>query len=256
MRWWLCRCRRWVLQQVLQRFSAAACRSQQQHGEMESSDLQRSPMLNDQLTRTLHEEMKVCFDAACRYPSNYNAWSHRIWVLQHMARGNIKVCSRGVFKTNVAFCDRSIRHFFFPFSFSTMSCPPCVSGCPCTSLTTAASTIDSFFSKSSWQSSPRPQPPLTPPRTTRAQPPAAAPLIPVTQKLTESWRQQRRPAMRRGSSIPPQSFSSSTRSWSCAQIWFSHFQDMRRSGATGESKDQEKCLEQTGRWPYFYKLLY
>ncbi|XP_003974803.1 protein prenyltransferase alpha subunit repeat-containing protein 1 [Takifugu rubripes] len=82
--------RRWVLQQVLQRFSAAACRSQQQHGEMESSELQRSPMLSDQLTRTLHEEMKVCCDAACRYPSNYNAWSHRIWVLQHMARGNIK----------------------------------------------------------------------------------------------------------------------------------------------------------------------
>lgn len=74
-------------------------------------------MLNDQLTRTLHEEMKVCCDAACRYPSNYNAWSHRIWVLQHMARGNIKVCSRGVFETNVAFCDGSTRVFIFSFQF-------------------------------------------------------------------------------------------------------------------------------------------
>lgn len=70
-------------------------------------------MLNEQLTRTLHEEMKVCCNAACRYPSNYNAWSHRIWVLQHMARGNIKVRSHGVCKANVAFCDRSIRLFFF-----------------------------------------------------------------------------------------------------------------------------------------------
>uniref|UniRef100_A0A8D3CN43 Protein prenyltransferase alpha subunit repeat containing 1 n=1 Tax=Scophthalmus maximus TaxID=52904 RepID=A0A8D3CN43_SCOMX len=54
--------RRWVLQQIL-----------------------------DHMARTLHQEMKVCSDAACRYPSNYNAWSHRIWVLQHMAKGNVKV---------------------------------------------------------------------------------------------------------------------------------------------------------------------
>lgn len=77
-----------MLQQLLQRFSAAACRSQRQRGQTE-----RSPPPDDQLTRTLHQEMKVCCDAACRYPSNYNAWSHRIWVLQRMARANIKVCS-------------------------------------------------------------------------------------------------------------------------------------------------------------------
>uniref|UniRef100_A0A3Q3BAF4 Protein prenyltransferase alpha subunit repeat containing 1 n=1 Tax=Kryptolebias marmoratus TaxID=37003 RepID=A0A3Q3BAF4_KRYMA len=47
--------------------------------------------LCDQLARIIYEEMKVCCDAACRYPSNYNAWSHRIWVLRHMAKGNIKV---------------------------------------------------------------------------------------------------------------------------------------------------------------------
>ncbi|KAG5841249.1 hypothetical protein ANANG_G00197540 [Anguilla anguilla] len=35
--------------------------------------------------------MKVCGEAAGRYPSNYNAWSHRIWVLQNMAQGNLKV---------------------------------------------------------------------------------------------------------------------------------------------------------------------
>lgn len=51
-----------------------------------------SPPLDEQLARTLGEEMKVCCDAACRYPSNYNAWSHRIWVLQRMAPGSVKVC--------------------------------------------------------------------------------------------------------------------------------------------------------------------
>lgn len=90
---WLCRCRRWVLQQVLQRLSAACRGQQQQQGETGSAE--RGPPLDDQLTRTLHQEMKVCCDAACRYPSNYNAWSHRIWVLQRMARGNVKVRSGG-----------------------------------------------------------------------------------------------------------------------------------------------------------------
>lgn len=45
----------------------------------------------EQIQRAVHEEMKVCADAAGRYASNYNAWSHRIWVLQHMAKGNLKV---------------------------------------------------------------------------------------------------------------------------------------------------------------------
>ncbi|CAG12559.1 unnamed protein product, partial [Tetraodon nigroviridis] len=77
---WLCVGRRWVLQQLLLRFSPAA------FGETGTS-----PPPDDQLTRTLGEEMKVCRDAACRYPSNYNAWSHRIWVLQRMARGSVKL---------------------------------------------------------------------------------------------------------------------------------------------------------------------
>src|SRR4029434_5119775 len=46
---------------------------------------------NERLRRLLQEEMRVCADAAGRYPSNYNAWSHRIWVLQHLAKGNLKV---------------------------------------------------------------------------------------------------------------------------------------------------------------------
>lgn len=90
-------CRRWVLQQILRQCSAggrAGSRTQQQQqqeGEAEAADAERGQQLSEHLARTLHQEIKVCCDAACRYPSNYNAWSHRIWVLQHMARGNMKV---------------------------------------------------------------------------------------------------------------------------------------------------------------------
>ncbi|XP_073322796.1 protein prenyltransferase alpha subunit repeat-containing protein 1 [Pagrus major] len=83
--------RRWVLQQILHQFSAEGRSRKQQQGETEQPDAERSQQLGDHLARTLHQEMKVCCEAACRYPSNYNAWSHRIWVLQHMAMGNVKV---------------------------------------------------------------------------------------------------------------------------------------------------------------------
>uniref|UniRef100_A0A3Q3LWV3 Protein prenyltransferase alpha subunit repeat containing 1 n=1 Tax=Labrus bergylta TaxID=56723 RepID=A0A3Q3LWV3_9LABR len=84
--------RRWVLQHVLAQLAAVgSSRKHQQSGEGEQVDADRRQELSDHLARTLHQEMKVCSDAACRYPSNYNAWSHRIWVLQHMARGNAKV---------------------------------------------------------------------------------------------------------------------------------------------------------------------
>ncbi|XP_023608097.1 protein prenyltransferase alpha subunit repeat-containing protein 1 [Myotis lucifugus] len=41
--------------------------------------------------RLIREEMEVCGEAAGRYPSNYNAWSHRIWVLQHLAKLDVKI---------------------------------------------------------------------------------------------------------------------------------------------------------------------
>ncbi|XP_022075648.1 protein prenyltransferase alpha subunit repeat-containing protein 1 [Acanthochromis polyacanthus] len=84
--------RRWVLQQNLDQFHAVSYNKiQEQQGEAEQPNAESSRQLSDHLTRTLHQEMRVCSDAACRYPSNYNAWSHRIWVLQHMAKGNGKV---------------------------------------------------------------------------------------------------------------------------------------------------------------------
>lgn len=82
--------RRWVLQQILHKFSGENHKKNEQ-GETEQAESLRSQHLSDHLARTLHQEMNVCSDAASRYPSNYNAWSHRVWVLQHMAKGNIKV---------------------------------------------------------------------------------------------------------------------------------------------------------------------
>ncbi|XP_029961284.1 protein prenyltransferase alpha subunit repeat-containing protein 1 [Salarias fasciatus] len=77
--------RRWVLQQILLQNSAP------DRGKSLNGGAGGSLEPSEQLSRTLHQEMKVCADAAGRYPSNYNAWSHRIWVLQHMASGSSKV---------------------------------------------------------------------------------------------------------------------------------------------------------------------
>ncbi|KAM9446391.1 protein prenyltransferase alpha subunit repeat-containing protein 1 isoform 1-T1 [Clarias gariepinus] len=67
--------RRWVLQRL----------------QKELCGTDRRNDYSEHIQRAVHGEMKVCADAAGRYPSNYNAWSHRIWVLQHMAKGNLKI---------------------------------------------------------------------------------------------------------------------------------------------------------------------
>ncbi|XP_035235543.1 protein prenyltransferase alpha subunit repeat-containing protein 1 [Anguilla anguilla] len=82
--------RRWVLQQVLREcFPQGGARKGlgEAGGGAEAEATPRA----ERLQRALQEEMKVCGEAAGRYPSNYNAWSHRIWVLQNMAQGNLKV---------------------------------------------------------------------------------------------------------------------------------------------------------------------
>ncbi|XP_055776405.1 protein prenyltransferase alpha subunit repeat-containing protein 1-like isoform X1 [Salvelinus fontinalis] len=82
--------RRWVLQQVLRECSPPSSDRNEQ-GDSDLRDSAERTRLSERLHRVLHDEMKVCADAASRYPSNYNAWSHRIWVLQNMAQGNLKV---------------------------------------------------------------------------------------------------------------------------------------------------------------------
>uniref|UniRef100_A0ABM5FSC9 Protein prenyltransferase alpha subunit repeat-containing protein 1 isoform X4 n=1 Tax=Pogona vitticeps TaxID=103695 RepID=A0ABM5FSC9_9SAUR len=73
--------RRWVLQQFIQEKSLPTVVTK---GNLETASPERTQQL-------VKEEMDVCCEAAGRYPSNYNAWSHRIWVLQNLAKLNNKV---------------------------------------------------------------------------------------------------------------------------------------------------------------------
>ncbi|NWI15246.1 PTAR1 protein, partial [Crypturellus soui] len=73
--------RRWVLQQLIQENSLPTLVTK---GNLGAAPVERVHQL-------VQEEMDVCSEAAGRYPSNYNAWSHRIWVLQHLGKLSVKV---------------------------------------------------------------------------------------------------------------------------------------------------------------------
>lgn len=73
--------RRWVLQQVIQETSLPSFVTK---GILGTTPAERTQ-------RLIQEEMEVCGEAAGRYPSNYNAWSHRIWVLQNLAKLDVKI---------------------------------------------------------------------------------------------------------------------------------------------------------------------
>ncbi|KAM7077609.1 protein prenyltransferase alpha subunit repeat-containing protein 1 isoform 1-T1 [Ciconia maguari] len=73
--------RRWVLQQLIQENSLPSL--------VTKGNLGAAPV--ERIHRLVQEEMHVCSEAAGRYPSNYNAWSHRIWVLQHLGKLTVKV---------------------------------------------------------------------------------------------------------------------------------------------------------------------
>ncbi|XP_078008937.1 protein prenyltransferase alpha subunit repeat-containing protein 1 isoform X2 [Phascolarctos cinereus] len=73
--------RRWVLQQLIQENSLPTF--------VKKENLATFP--TERVQRIVQEEVEVCGEAAGRYPSNYNAWSHRIWVLQHLAKLDIKI---------------------------------------------------------------------------------------------------------------------------------------------------------------------
>ncbi|KAF5912737.1 hypothetical protein HPG69_007727 [Diceros bicornis minor] len=78
--------RRWVLQQLNQETSLPSFVTKGNLGTIPAEGTQR----------LIREEMEVCGEAAGRYPSNYNAWSHRIWVLQHLAKLDVKWASMHV----------------------------------------------------------------------------------------------------------------------------------------------------------------
>ncbi|KAM4049471.1 protein prenyltransferase alpha subunit repeat-containing protein 1 [Anomaloglossus baeobatrachus] len=73
--------RRWVLQHLLQEHIPSSVVKKEAG----------SQVLTEQLQGIVREEMTVCCEAAGRYPSNYNSWSHRIWVLQQLGKLNVKL---------------------------------------------------------------------------------------------------------------------------------------------------------------------
>ncbi|XP_073201308.1 protein prenyltransferase alpha subunit repeat-containing protein 1 isoform X5 [Lepidochelys kempii] len=73
--------RRWVLQQLIQENSLPTLVTKGNLGTMPVERIQR----------LVQEEMDVCCEAAGRYPSNYNAWSHRIWILQRLGKLDVKI---------------------------------------------------------------------------------------------------------------------------------------------------------------------
>lgn len=73
--------RRWVLQQLSQETFLPSSVAKGSLGAVPAERTQR----------IIQEEMEVCSEAAGRYPSNYNAWSHRIWVLQNVAKLDLKI---------------------------------------------------------------------------------------------------------------------------------------------------------------------
>uniref|UniRef100_K7FVK3 Protein prenyltransferase alpha subunit repeat containing 1 n=1 Tax=Pelodiscus sinensis TaxID=13735 RepID=K7FVK3_PELSI len=73
--------RRWVLQQLIQENSLPTL--------VTKGNLGTVPV--ERIQRLVQEEMDVCCEAAGRYPSNYNAWSHRIWILQHLGKLDVKI---------------------------------------------------------------------------------------------------------------------------------------------------------------------
>ncbi|XP_041041920.1 protein prenyltransferase alpha subunit repeat-containing protein 1 isoform X2 [Carcharodon carcharias] len=73
--------RRWVFQKGIQEICLPNSRNNANSGLVST----------EQMYRIIQDEMAVCSAAAGRYPSNYNAWSHRIWILQHVAKCNLKI---------------------------------------------------------------------------------------------------------------------------------------------------------------------
>ncbi|XP_063769970.1 protein prenyltransferase alpha subunit repeat-containing protein 1 isoform X1 [Pseudophryne corroboree] len=73
--------RRWVLQRLLQENISSSLVNKETSCHT----------LPEQIQGIVREEMNVCCKAAGRYPSNYNSWSHRIWVLQHLGKLNVKL---------------------------------------------------------------------------------------------------------------------------------------------------------------------
>ncbi|XP_063955745.1 protein prenyltransferase alpha subunit repeat-containing protein 1-like [Lytechinus pictus] len=115
--------RRWLLLQLFPSSSSSSRHTQQSHchnstaqhangnffhnqqhsnsnrGHAPGSSVNHSE-LTERQRQAIEREMDACRAAADRYPSNYNAWSHRIWVLKEIARLNTGVLLKELECTN------------------------------------------------------------------------------------------------------------------------------------------------------------
>ena len=89
-------CRRWLLSKLFEEIrldDTSSCSPDtvtHQYGEIKSSSTARVSCSNvishsDLRHCIVLRELSVCHTAADRYHSNYNAWNHRIWVMDKFA---------------------------------------------------------------------------------------------------------------------------------------------------------------------------
>ncbi|KAI0237318.1 Protein prenyltransferase alpha subunit repeat-containing protein 1 [Lamellibrachia satsuma] len=69
-----------------------------------SSDVSPTSVLSDVERKLVDHEIEVCTCAADRYPNNYNAWSHRSWLIQQFAAGDIQLLERELQATYLFVC--------------------------------------------------------------------------------------------------------------------------------------------------------
>ena len=71
----------------------ARCHNDDTSTSRSPSDSSVTCVLNETDRKLLEHEIEVCTCAADRYPNNYNAWSHRSWLIQQFGSGDIQVHS-------------------------------------------------------------------------------------------------------------------------------------------------------------------
>ena len=59
----------------------------------------KSEVLSIEMQEMVQREFDVCSHAAAKYPNNYNAWSHRIWLVQNVCHCSEEVRLKTHYKT-------------------------------------------------------------------------------------------------------------------------------------------------------------
>jgi len=92
-------CRRWLLGKLFEEIcldDVSSCSSYITHrrsGTKSSSVARASHSHSDVRHCAVLRELSVCHIAADRYHSNYNAWNHRVWVMDKFTCCRLQVCA-------------------------------------------------------------------------------------------------------------------------------------------------------------------